>query len=269
MRLTVCVVAAALAVAGCGGPVGFGPPIPDPEKFTVGVPLDLPGVGIQNDAGLYVGFDIEVARYVAARLGAAPRDVSFVAANVADSEKLLADGEVDFVVANYPMDSTTKKKASLAGPYFVAGQTLLVRTDNYDLAIPDHLDGKQLCDVDNSVDAEYVLEQFKERATIVDRPTIGDCVAALREGEVDAVTGDSLVLAGFAAQAPTEMKVVGGSFKQVAYGIVGPQGDKEFRSKINDALEKMFADGSWVRFFELSVGASGYPAPELPKLDRY
>ena len=99
--------------------------------------------------------------------------------------------------------------------------------------------------------------------------TYSACVEALRNGAVDAVTTDDIILAGYAAQYPGQLKVVGKPFTEERYGIGLAKGDTASRNKINDAIQAMIDDGSWQKAFEATVGASGYPMPAPPTVDRY
>ena len=263
MRATVCIVASAIALTGCSSTSPF-KPLRDPVKLTIGVPVDLPGVGMKTDKGLHTGFDVEVARYIAARLGAAPDGITFKGVeDRAAAAKMIADGAVDFVVANVPM-TTDNKNLGFAGPYFVAGETFLVRTDNYDIVVPDALDNKQVCAVKGTTTAQDVIKRFDEPATTVEANSLQDCVLALRKGEVDAVVGDNLILAGFAAEAPTEVKVVSQPFTETPYGVALKKDDKALRTRINAAIGKMISDGSYNRIFDITLGNSGVPTPKAP-----
>ena len=92
---------------------------------------------------------------------------------------------------------------------------------------------------------------------------------ALRNGAIDAVTTDEVILAGFAAQSPGEFKIVGKPFSEERYGIGLKKDDSELRAKINDALGKMEADGAWKAAFEKNLGPAGLAAPAPPAIDRY
>ena len=92
--------------------------------------------------------------------------------------------------------------------------------------------------------------------------TYSACVEALRNGAIDAVTTDEVILAGYAAQSPGAFKIVGEPFSEERYGIGLKKGDTELRTKINDALKKMETDGSWKAAFEKNLGPAGIPAPD-------
>ncbi len=98
--------------------------------------------------------------------------------------------------------------------------------------------------------------------------TYSACIEALKNGAIDAVTTDEVILAGYAAQQPGQFKIVGDTFSEENYGIGLKKGDTELLTKINDALVKMEQDGSWKKAWEDNLGAAGIPAPEPPQINQ-
>ena len=239
-------------------------------QLTVGIKFDQPGLGLRNPDGTFSCFDVEVAKYVGEKLGVAPENITFREAPSAQRETLIQNGEVDYVVATYSITDARKEKVDFAGPYFIAGQSLLVRSDSTDITGPESLNnGKKLCSVTGSTPAQNVKDTYAQDVQLQEFDTYSACVEALRNGTVDALTTDDIILAGYAAQYPGELEVVGESFTEEQYGIGLARGDDETRTKINDAIEEMIADGSWANAFEETVGPSGFPLPEPPTVDRY
>lgn len=91
---------------------------------------------------------------------------------------------------------------------------------------------------------------------------------ALKNGAIDAVTTDEVILAGYAAQSPGAFKVVGGTFSEENYGIGLKKGDTELLTQINDALVKMEQDGSWKKAWDENLGPAGIPAPQPPQINQ-
>ena len=270
IRVGIGVMALAVVASACGGGEEKSASQSASEgKLTVGIKYDQPGLGLRNPDGSFSGFDVEVAEYIAGKLGVAPENIEFKESPSAQRETLIQNGEVDYIVATYSITDARKEKVDFAGPYFIAGQSLLVKSDNTDITGPDALNGKKLCSVTGSTSAQKVKDQYAQDVQLQEFDTYSACVEALRNGAVDAVTTDDIILAGYAAQYPGELKVVGAPFTQERYGVGLAKGDDETRAKINDAIEAMIADGSWARAFNETVGASGYPIPAPPTVDRY
>ncbi|WP_040867930.1 glutamate ABC transporter substrate-binding protein [Nocardia exalbida] len=237
-------------------------------KLTIGIKFDQPGLGLRNKDGSYSGFDVEVAKYVAGKLGVQPDQITFKEAPSPQRETLIENGQVDYIVATYSINDKRKDKVDFAGPYYIAGQSLLVRADNADINGPDNLKGKKVCSVKGSTPAQNIEKNFPD-TQLQTNDTYSLCLEGLRAGSWDAVTTDDIILAGYAAQSSGAFKVVGKPFTTENYGIGLKKGDKELRDKINDAIEAMIADGSWKKAFDSTVGASGYQAPQPPTVNRY
>ncbi|KQU34745.1 MULTISPECIES: glutamate ABC transporter substrate-binding protein [Nocardiaceae] len=270
-RVGVAALALAFAATACGGDEATSASSSaESGKLTVGIKFDQPGLGLRTPDGSFSGFDVEVAKYVAGKLGVTPENITFKESPSAQRETLIENGEVDYIVATYSITDARKEKVDFAGPYFVAGQSLLVADGNTDITGPESLSGgKRLCSVSGSTPAQKVKDQYAQDVQLQEFDTYSACVEALRNGAVDAVTTDDIILAGYAAQYPGELKVVGEPFTEERYGIGLAKGDDETRTKINDAIDAMIEDGSWQKAFEDTVGPSGYPLPAQPTVDRY
>ncbi|MDX5452288.1 MAG: glutamate ABC transporter substrate-binding protein [Rhodococcus sp. (in: high G+C Gram-positive bacteria)] len=271
VRLGIGAIAVAVLATACGGDEQRSvSQSAESGSLVVGIKFDQPGLGLRNPDGTFSGFDVEVAKYVGQQLGVAPENIEFKEAPSPQRETLIENGEVDYIVATYSITDARKEKVDFAGPYFVAGQSLLVRADNTDITGPESLSGgKRLCSVAGSTPAQNVKDTYAQDVQLQEFDTYSACVEALRNGAVDAVTTDDIILAGYAAQYPGQLKVVGEPFTEERYGIGLAKGDTESRTLLNDAIEEMIASGAWQAALESTVGPSGYPLPEPPQVDRY
>jgi glutamate transport system substrate-binding protein len=269
IRFGAAAVAVAFAATACGGDEATS--ASDSAAggtLTVGIKFDQPGLGLRTPDGTFTGFDVEVAEYVADKLGVTPENIEFKEAPSAQRETLIENGEVDYVVATYSITDARKEKVDFAGPYFVAGQSLLVADATNDITGPDSLSGKILCSVSGSTPAQKIKDQYPD-VQLQEYDTYSACVEALRNGAVAAVTTDDIILAGYAAQYPGELKLVGEPFSTENYGIGLKKDDTETRNQINDAIEEMISSGAWETAFNETVGPSGYALPAPPTVDRY
>lgn len=249
--------AVALTMASCGGGGGAGSTTGD--TINIGIKYDQPGLG-QKVGEDYKGLDVDVARYVAKELGFEGDKVILKETPSAQRETALQGGQVALIFATYSITDERKQKVSFAGPYFIAGQDLLVRTDNTDITGPDAMNGKTLCSVTGSTPAAKIKKEYATTVKLFEQDTYSKCVEALVGGTVDAVTTDNVILAGFAAQPQYagKLKVVGKPFSTERYGVGLKKGDTELCNKVNTALEKMVSDGSWQKAIEANVGPSGF-----------
>ena len=112
------------------------PEAPSGDTLTVGIKYDQPGLG-QKVGEDYKGFDVDVAQYVAKELGFEGDKVIFKETPSAQRETAIQGGQVGLIFATYSITDARKEKVSFAGPYFVAGQDLLIKADNSDITGPE------------------------------------------------------------------------------------------------------------------------------------
>jgi glutamate transport system substrate-binding protein len=268
LRAAAALAAIALFTTGCGadGPPGSLSADAAAGRLTIGIRYDQPGLGERTLNGKFQGFDVEVARYIAGELGVPPENVTWQEAQPANREKMLTGGQVDMVVAAYTISDERKKLVDFAGPYFTLGQDLLVRLADNSITGPESLNGKRLCTTVGTTSAQAVKDQFAHEVTLVEYPRYTDCITALLAGLVDAVTTGDVILAGYAAQNPELLRVVGKPFTHDAYGIGLRKGDPDGKARVNAAIEKMISTGAWAAAAKANLGASGYQLPEPPAI---
>ncbi|MEU4396311.1 glutamate ABC transporter substrate-binding protein [Kribbella sp. NPDC023855] len=236
----------------------------------VGVKADQPNLGYKDANGKRCGFDIEIARMVSAQLGLDPDKIEYKEIPSANRETAIAGGEIDYYVGTYSITEKRKKLVGFAGPYFIAGQDLLVRKDDTSMdAGKTGLKGKKVCSATGSTPIQRVKdENLTEASNISEFKTYSECVSQLLDKKVDAVTTDDAILKGYAANAPEELRVVGKPFSTEKYGIGVPLADKALRDKVNAGLETAFSDGTWKALYDETLGKSGATAT-APPLEKY
>ncbi|MEA5052072.1 MAG: glutamate ABC transporter substrate-binding protein, partial [Propionicimonas sp.] len=247
----------AASLTACAGSSSAGGPPGQGGKVVIGIKFDQPGLGLK-EGDSYTGFDVEVAKYVAKALGYT--EVEFKESPSAQRETLLESDQVKMIFATYSITDARKERVSFAGPYFVAGQDLLVSSSNTDITGPETMGGKKLCSVVGSTSAKKVQDDYIQTVQLQELDTYSKCVEALAAGTIDAVTTDNVILAGFAAQPQYagKLKVVGAPFTTERYGVGIKKGDTQLCEAINTALASMVADGSWQKALDATVGPSGF-----------
>ena len=234
-------------------------------SITVGTKFDQPLYGEKTLGGEIEGFDVEIAKLIAEELGVEPKFVEAVSKN---REPFIQNGTVDIVVATYTINDKRKEVVDFAGPYYVTGQSLMVRSDEEAIKSKDDLAGKKVCSVEGSTPADRIkTEAPQAQITLYD--TYGKCAQDLKNGSVDAVTTDEAILLGLISKNEGAFKVVGEQFSEEPYGIGLKKGDTDFRDFINDVLEEAYEDGRWADALEKTVGKVQDELPEPPAVDRY
>ena len=248
----VCAASALFGMAACGSSSADGE-----KKIRIGIKYDQPGLGFKK-SGTFEGFDVDVARYVANQLGYTDAEIEFLEAPSKQREAMLQNGDVDMILATYSITDERKKAVSFAGPYFVAGQDLMVRADDHSINGPEDLNGKRLCSVTGSTSATVVKERFAKEVQLMEQPGYAECATALFSGIVDAVTTDDIILAGLASASRGKLRVVGKPFTQEYYGVGIRKGDTAFAKQINAAIEDMIKSGEWERAIEKNTEGTDY-----------
>ena len=275
--------AALLALSACAGGTGGGSAAPEPEEaptfeagttmadlaeageINIGTKFDQPLFGLLGPDDKPVGFDVEIGKIIAAKLGIAEDKINWKETVSANREPFIQQGEVDIVVATYTINDKRKEVISFAGPYYMAGQSILTLADNDDIKSEKDLVGQPVCSVTGSTPAAKLAEIG---ATPVLTDTYSNCLEPLRTGQVVAVSTDNVILAGLAAQNEGEFKVVGKPFTEEPYGIGLAKDDTEFRNWINDVLEEAYEDGSYEEAWNSTAGTV-LEYVEPPAVDRY
>ena len=238
-------------------------------KVTVGTKFDQPLFGLKNLEGKPEGFDVEIAKLVAGEMGIAPDNITWVESVSANREPFIQQGKVDFVVATYTINDKRKQVVDFAGPYYEAGQDIMVAKGNPEgIKGPDDLAGKKVCSVTGSTPAENIRTNYPD-ADLTEFDVYSKCAEALKNGQVQAVTTDNVILLGLISQDQEAFELVGQPFTKEPYGIGLKKDDTEFRNFINDTLEKIQQDGRWQKAWDDTAGKVATEKPTPPAIDRY
>ena len=234
--------------------------------ITIGTKYDQPLFGQVDAEGEPQGFDVEIGKLIAAKLGIPESGITWKESPSTSREPFIQSNEVDIVVATYTINDKRKEIVSFAGPYYNAGQDILVLAGNpKGIEGPDDLEGLAVCTAGGST-SEANLAEYT--SNIVTFTGYAECLEPLRQGTVDAVSTDNVILAGLADANSGEFEVVGNPFTKEPYGIGLALDDTEFRDFINDVIEESFEDGTWDELWNQTAGTV-LALPEHPTVDRY
>lgn len=256
----------ATTMAGGETPAVDSPTLADAEArghLIIGVKEDQPNLGYKDPTtGEYSGFDIEIARLIAGELGFDVEGIEFKAIPSANREDEIEAGNVDYYVGTYSITDTRKERISFAGPYFIAGQDLLIRAGDDSITGPESLVGKTTCSVTGSTSLQRIKQEYGGDTIELEKYSL--CVDQLLDGQVDAVTTDDAILKGYAAEDPDNLAVVGNPFSEERYGIGIPKGDVALCEAINGILEAARDEGTWQSIYDDTLGQSGSTATQPP-----
>lgn len=236
----------------------------DGETLTVGVKYDQPLFGVNTPSGV-VGFDADIANYIGEKLG---RPVEFTEAVSANRETFLENGTVDIIVATYTINDERDERIDFAGPYYVAGQDIMVPAGNPggiesidDLNSPD----VTVCTAEGSTSLQN-LQDMAPDANISTFDVYSKCADAMEQGRADAVSTDNVILLGLIDESDGAFELVENPFTEEPYGIGVPDGS-DLRCQINEILQEAYDDGTWAEIYESTIGTVVETTPEPPELD--
>lgn len=281
--LAACIALSALSLAACGGSDESGgvavksdatfadgttmAKIKDAGSMKVGTKFDQPGFGLKALSGQPEGFDVEVAKIIAGAMGVKPDKIEWVESPSKVREEVIEQGKVDMVAATYTINDKRKERISFAGPYYVAGQQLMVKSDNSTITGPDDLKANpaaKVCSVTGSTPAEQIKEYLAGDNQLVLFDVYDKCANALRTGQVDVVTTDNVILLGFVSESDGAFKLVGEQFTEEPYGIGIKKGDVAFCEFINKTLKEN--EDAYNKAWSDTAGkVEGAAAPKLPE----
>ena len=236
----------------------------DGETLTIGVKYDQPLFGVNTPDGV-VGFDAEIGRIIGEELG---RPVEFQEAVSANRETFLQQDTVDVVIATYTINDARDELIDFAGPYYVAGQDIMVTSENpLGIGGIDDLNSADVtvCTAEGSTSLEN-LQSMSPDADIITFDTYSKCADAMSQGRADAVSTDNVILLGLADESDGAFILVENPFTEEPYGIGVPDGSP-LRCEINTILQSMYDDGRWATAYEDTIGTVVASTPAPPTLN--
>lgn len=213
--------------------------------LTVGFDADFPPMGFVDDAGEYIGFDLDCARAVADELGLELK-LQPIVWDAKDQE--LSTGKIDMIWNGFTMHVDTRDDDyTWSQPYMKNRQVVVTLTaSGYDGTAD--LAGKKIGLQAGSTAESAVKSKEAFYNTVKDSIVlIENNIMALQEleaGKVDAVVMDSIVADYYATQKPGLYKVLSETLAEEEYGVGFLKGNTELRDLVQGALEKLAKDGT-------------------------
>lgn len=214
-------------------------------RLTIGLRDFLPGIAL-NNGGRWEGFEVELATEIAKKLGVPPNGVTFRATAREERPDLLAAGDLDLVVSTYSINDADD--VTFAGPYYLAHVDVLVKRGSPIVSTAD-LEGRRVCQPSGSASVAR-LQREVERIDLVVARNYSECMNRLRDGQVDAVPGDDLLLAGFANRESILFKVVGLKLTDERYAVAMKKGDRRTCRAVRSAITSLYRNGTVGRLLD-------------------
>jgi polar amino acid transport system substrate-binding protein len=214
--------------------------------------------------GDITGFDVDIAGEIARDIFGSPSQVEYRILSSADRITALQNNQVDVVVKTMTVTCERKKSVNFSTVYLNANQRILASRDST-IRQPSDLSGKRVCVAKGTTSLQRI-QQITPPPIIVGVVTWADCLVALQQRQVDAVSTDDSILAGLVVQDPY-LHIVGPSLNEEPYGIGISLQNTGLVRFVNGTLERVRADGTWNTLYRKWLTALG-PAP-APPVARY
>lgn len=221
----------------------------------VGFDQDFPPMGFVGDNGEYTGFDLDLAKEVASRLG-----LEYKAQPVAwDSKDMeLESGNIDCIWNGFTITGR-EDDYTWTTPYMANKQVFVVANDS-DIKSQADLAGK-VVEVQADSSAEAALKENQDLANtfgqLLTTPDYNTAFMDLEQGAVDAVAMDVIVAGYQIKQRNADFKILDDSLSEEEYGVGFKKGNTELRDKVQGALEEMAADGTLAKISDEWFGEVG------------
>lgn len=253
---TVCTVVVtlflALILVGCGEKPGTGDALQGIKakgKFVVGLDDSFPPMGFRNEAGTIVGFDIDLAKEVARRLGV---EVEFKAVDWDGVIFSLKNRDIDLIWNGLTITPARDQQIDFSKPYLENRQIIVV-AEGSSLQGKVDLKGK-IVGYQMGSSSETALNGDVEIAKAVREvrkfSNNTEALLDLQAGRVDAVIVDEIVGRYYMAKRPGIYRVLADDFGKEAYGVGVRDEDDSFREELDRVLDAMKKDGTAARIAE-------------------
>ena len=213
--------------------------------------------------GQLEGFEIDLLRELSRALFGDPDRIEFKALTTSQRLGAVQNGTVDVVADAFSVTCWRRTQASFSSVYYDAAQRVLVPKTSHARSIRG-LRGRRVCATRTSTTISR-LGAYHVIPTGVAQRT--DCLVALQEGEVDAISSDDAILLGFKAQDPYT-KIVGPPIADEPYAMAINKAHPDFVRFVNGVLARMRADGRWAAIYRKWFGPY-HRGPQPPPRARY
>ena len=199
-------------------------------KIKVGINTDSKPFGFINEKGEIVGYDVDLAKYIAQYIVKSPERLEIIP--VTPSNRLIkaSTGEVDIVISTVTITPQRQEVVSFSIPYDVAGQAVLVRSNSSIVSMSD-LAG-QTVGVIFGTTAEKNIKSLVPTANLRGFRSYQNAYKALKSGKINAITSDDTILSRFAID-DKSVKLLPKRYSNEPYGIAFRKGESTLKLKEN------------------------------------
>ena len=223
-----------------------------------GVKYDFKPFGYVNENGKVVGFDIDLLKYIAKKLGV---DIKFQQVTSKTRIPLVAAGKLDISAASMTHKVQRDDSIDFTISYFFDGQSILTSKDSKKRSAKGFA-GKKVGAIKGATSGKN-FKRVQPKAKIVYFNTYPEALSALKRRKIDAITTDYVWCSTQAKESKGALKVVGGLISKEPYGMGVPENESNFRDAINFAIQDAVRDGKYQKLYKKWFGKKPKRLPEV------
>ncbi|BBX98470.1 glutamate ABC transporter substrate-binding protein [Mycobacterium lacus] len=213
--------------------------------------------------GEITGFDVDIAGEIARDIFGGPSHVEYRILSADERVLALQKSQVDVVVKTMTITCERRKLVNFSTVYLDANQRILAPRDSTIAQVAD-LSGKRVC-VARGTTSMRRIREIAPPPVIVSVVNWADCLVALQQREIDAVSTDDSILAGLVEEDPY-LHIVGPNMASQPYGVGINLDNTGLVRFVNGTLERIRADGTWNTLYRKWLSVLGpAPAPPTPR----
>ncbi|MGE7767421.1 amino acid ABC transporter substrate-binding protein [Peribacillus sp. NPDC096540] len=222
--------------------------------LTVGTEGTYPPFTFHDDSDKLTGFDVEISKEVAKRLGVK-----------AEFKETQWDGmfagldakRFDMIANQVGIDEDRQKKYDFSDPYIQSGAVLLVHKDNSDIKSFDDLKGKKSA---QTLTSNYNDIAKSHGAEVIGIEGFSQAVQLIGSKRVEATINDKLSYLDYKKQHPdAPIKVADEEENGVTSGLMFRKDSDKLVEEVNKALKDMHDDGTYAKISEKWFGEDVSP----------
>jgi cystine transport system substrate-binding protein len=207
-----------------------------------------------NDKKEMDGFDADIAREVAKRLGV---KVDFVSQEFSGLTPSLQAKKLDAIISQMTITDDRKKVLDFSDPYITNQVKIIVKEDNNDITKLEDFKGKTIGVGLGTNDETYLRNEVLPKVGDFTIKTYDDVISSLKDlnaGRIDATINNLYALKPIVDANGFKIKAVGEAIKSDQAGIAVRKDNPELVAALNDALKGMKDDGTYNTIFKKWFG---------------
>lgn len=197
-------------------------------KIRVGINTDSKPFGFTDKNGQIVGYDADLAHYIAKYIVRSADRLEIVPVTPANRLMKASTGEVDIVISTVTITPQRREVVSFSVPYDVAGQAVLVKKNSSITALSD-LAGESVGVIFGTT-AEKNMKNLVPTANLRGFRNYQDAYIALKNGHINAITSDDTILKRFTVD-DDSVRLLPKRYSREPYGIAFQKGDSTVKLK--------------------------------------